>query len=77
MNRLTSSLSVVAGVLFARVAEACPSCAGSEKGIGELVMLGSMIAAPYLVALLVVPAIRRLLSEEQDALAPVVGLEAK
>lgn len=77
MNRFLSSFAGLAVLLSARVAEACPACAGREEGIGELVMLGSMIAAPYLVAIFVVPAIRRLLNDEQEALAPSMGLEAE
>jgi hypothetical protein len=41
------------------VAAACPVCASGDGGPGGALLVGLLIAAPYLVAALVIRAIRR------------------
>jgi hypothetical protein len=50
-----------AAALFApRLALACPSCAGNpDGGAGRYVLIGLMIAAPYVAATLAIRAIRK------------------
>ena len=49
------------GLLFARVASACPACAGRDDGGARLLLVyAAMVAAPFLAAYVVVRIIRRM-----------------
>ena len=57
--RALAMITVALCVLAPRVAEACPSCAGSNSGgIGWLFILGAMIFLPFGIAYVVYRVIR-------------------
>ena len=66
MNRMADVhmaqwLTVLTVVLLPGWALACPACAGRDgEGIGTIIVVGTMIALPFLIAGVVYLAIRRL-----------------
>jgi hypothetical protein len=59
--RMMQWLTVLTFVLLPAWALACPACAGRDgEGIGTIIVVGTMIALPFLIAGVVYLAIRRL-----------------
>ncbi len=54
---MRTALAVAAAALAPAVAQACPACARDQSPYAAL-FIGAMIAAPYVVAVVVVRAIR-------------------
>lgn len=52
---------------------ACPTCATRDSGRGVYLLVGLMIAVPYLVAVVVYRIIRRTLRDESAAVAQARG----
>lgn len=66
MSRLALTLTVLVLLALPRLAAACPTCAvDNQDGIGRLMMLGGMIALPFLIALAVIGAVRRALRDQE------------
>ena len=62
-------MAAVAVLLLPAIAEACPACAGRDRGgVFYLVMLGSMILFPFVVARVAARAIRNEERREQSEL---------
>ena len=58
--RLPALGLAVASALVSAIAEACPACAaGQSGGAGRMVLVGLMIAAPYVAATVVIRVIRK------------------
>ena len=64
MARTATFLGVLLG---AASAWACPSCAGRDGGVGEIIMLGVGIAMPFVVVFMLIPVLRRASDQELDA----------
>ncbi len=63
--------ALAAFVALPRVALACPSCAANpDGGIGRYVLIGLMVAAPYVAATVVIRFIRQGESEMRAQKAP-------
>ena len=59
------ALLVAVLVALPRLAEACPYCAGrSDGGAGRGVVIGAMIATPFIAIVIAIPFIVRLLRRE-------------
>ena len=59
ISRLTAAIVGFAIVLAPFIAEACPACAGRDRGgTMRLVLLGAMILTPFVIARVVAKAIR-------------------
>ena len=62
------TLTALAALLAPRLALACPVCAGRESsGSGTWLLVGAMILAPYAVAAVVVPIVRRVSKDQEGA----------
>ena len=57
--------------LAPRIAEACPYCAGrGDGGVARGVVIGAMVATPFIAAAIALPFIVRLLRRADAALPP-------
>ena len=63
---LLSGLAVTAMLAVPSVALACPYCVTQNKdaGVAGVMLLGAMIALPFIIFVAVVPAIRRAAAED-------------
>lgn len=64
LRSAAATAALVALTCTARLAWACPSCATRESGgMSVFALVGAMIAVPYVVVAVALPAIRRLATD--------------
>ena len=59
--RAIAGVAALAALLLPRIAAACPSCAGNDRGgATRLILLGSFVLLPFAIAGLLVRIVKRL-----------------